>query len=124
RLRCGAPRRRRRLAAGPALLYPPPQYGIAQAKFLGYRSDRAATRCDQINRLSLVVVRKRSSLTSFHQTPLGSPSLLQVSTELEEAQSMQPNGGTKGEARYRLSDGLANASVEDMRLSFVGRVLA
>jgi hypothetical protein len=37
---------------------------------------------------------------------------------------MQPNGGTKGEARYRLSDGLANASVEDMRLSFVGRVLA
>jgi len=36
--------------------------------------------------LSLVVVRKRSSLTSFHQTPLGSPSLLQVSTELEEAQ--------------------------------------
>jgi len=37
--------------------------------------------------LSLVVVRKRSSLTSFHQTPLGSPSLLQVSTELEEAQN-------------------------------------
>jgi len=27
-------------------------------------------------------------LTSFHQTPLGSPSLLQVSTELEEAQDV------------------------------------
>src|SRR6266404_3335958 len=84
RLRRGAPRRRRRLPPRPTLLYPPPQHGIAQAKFLGHRSDRAATRCDQINRLPLVVVRKRPTLTSFHPTPPGSPSLLQVSISSEE----------------------------------------
>src|SRR6267378_6804932 len=87
RLRCGAPRRRRRLPPGPTLLYPPPQHGIAQAKFLGHRSDRAATRCNQINRLPLVVVRKRPTLTSFHPTPPGSSSLLQVSISSEEVQS-------------------------------------
>ena len=79
RLRRGAPRRRRRLPPGPTLLYPPPQHGIAQAKFLGHRSDRAATRCDQIYCLPLVIARKRPTLTSFHPTPPGSSSLLQVS---------------------------------------------
>src|SRR6185312_9481873 len=77
----------RRLPPGPTLLYPPPQHGIAQAKFLGHRSDRAATRCDQINRLPLVIVRKRPTLTSFHPTPPGSSSLLQVSINSEEVQS-------------------------------------
>src|SRR5262249_60845386 len=88
RLRCGAPRRRRRLAPSPALSHPPPQYRIAQPELLGYRADRAAARSHKINRLPLVIVRKRSSLTSFHQTPLGSLSLLQVSTELEEVQHL------------------------------------
>ena len=68
----------------PALFHPAAQHGIAQAKFLGHRSDRAATRSDQIDRLPLVVVRKRPTLTSFHPTPPGSPSLLQVSTHSEE----------------------------------------
>src|SRR6267378_8445098 len=89
RLRCRAPRRRRRLPPGPTLLYPPPQHGIAQAKFLGHRSDRAATRCDQINRLPLVVVRKRPTSTSFHPTPPGSSSLLQVSISSEEVHSLK-----------------------------------
>src|SRR6266550_2968548 len=62
----------------------PPQHGIAQTKLLGHRSDRAATRCDQINRLPLVVVRKRPTLTSFHPTPPDSSSLLQVSISSEE----------------------------------------
>src|SRR5579859_5024271 len=92
RLRCGAPRRRRRLPPGPMLLYPPPQYGIAQAKLLGYRSDRTATRCDQINGLPLVVVRKRPTLTSFHPTPPGSSSLLQVSISSEEVQILWHDG--------------------------------
>src|SRR4029077_20484397 len=87
RLRRG-PRRRRRLPPGPTLLYPPPQHGIAQTKFLGHRSDRAATRCDQINCLPLVVVRKRPTLTSFHPTPPGSSSLLQVSISSEEVHSV------------------------------------
>src|SRR3979409_1046541 len=53
-----------------------PGSGHYEAKFLGHQSDRAATRCDQINRLPLVVVRKRTTLTSFHPTPPGSSSLL------------------------------------------------
>src|ERR1700738_5124736 len=73
-----------RLQPGPTLLHPPPQHGIAQAKFLGHRSDRAATRCNQINGLPLVVVRKRPTLTYFHPTPPGSQSLLQVSINSEE----------------------------------------
>src|SRR6185295_1143975 len=94
RLRRGAPRRRRRLSPGPTLLYPPSQHGIAQAKFLGHRSDRAATRCHQINCLPLVVVRKRPTLTSFHPTPPGSSSLLQVSISSEEVHfsSVSSNG--------------------------------
>src|SRR5207237_6998930 len=88
RLRCGAPRRRRRLPPGPTLLHPAPEYGIAQAKFLGHRSDRAAARRDQINRLPLVVVGKRPTLTSFHPTPPGSSSLLQVSISSEEVQGV------------------------------------
>ncbi len=35
RLRCRAPRRRRRLPSGPALFHPAAQHGIAQAKFFG-----------------------------------------------------------------------------------------
>jgi hypothetical protein len=38
----------------------------------------------EINRLPLVVVRKRPTLTSFHPTPPGSSSLLQVSINSEE----------------------------------------
>src|ERR1700751_3872051 len=84
----GAPPRPRRLPPCPTLPYPPPQHRIAQTKFLGHRSDRAATRCDQINRLPLVVVRKRPTLTPFHPTPPGSSSLLQVSISSEEVQLM------------------------------------
>jgi Resolvase, N terminal domain len=62
RLRCGAPRRRRRLPPSPTKFNPAPQHRIAQAKFLGHRSDRAATRSHKINRLPLVVVRKRPSI--------------------------------------------------------------
>ncbi|MEY9266809.1 hypothetical protein ABIF23_006204 [Bradyrhizobium elkanii] len=83
----GAPRRRRRLQPGPSLLHPPPQHGIAQAKLLGHRSDRAPARRYEVNRLPLVVVRKRPTLTSFHPTPPGSSSLLQVSINSEEVQS-------------------------------------
>src|ERR1700692_1827786 len=71
---------------GSTLLPPTPQHGIAQAKFLGHRSDRAATRSHQIDRLPLVVVRKRPTLPSFHPTPPGSSSLLQVSINSEEVQ--------------------------------------
>src|SRR5882757_109832 len=84
RLRCGAPRRRRRLPPSPTQFHPPAQHGIAQAKFLGHRPDRAVTRSHEIDRLALVVVRKRPTLTSFHLTPPGSPSLLQVSINSEE----------------------------------------
>src|ERR1700756_4000085 len=91
------PRRRRRLPPGPTLLYPPPQHRIAQTKFFGHRSDRAATRCNQINRLPLVVVRKRPTLTSFHPTPPGSSSLLQVSISSEEVQT--PKRGKSEEHR-------------------------
>ncbi|WP_225142901.1 hypothetical protein, partial [Bradyrhizobium sp. BRP20] len=38
----------------------------------------------EINRLPLVVIRKRPTLTSFHPTPPGSSSLLQVSINSEE----------------------------------------
>jgi hypothetical protein len=76
--RCGAPRRRRRFPSGLTLFDPTPQHRIAQTKFLGRRSNRAATRCDQNDRLPFVVVRKRPTLTSFHSTPPGSASLLQV----------------------------------------------
>ena len=55
-----------------------------RAKLLGNRSDRAPTRGYQINRLPLVVVRKRPTLTSFHPTPPGSSSLLEVSINSEE----------------------------------------
>src|SRR5882762_817660 len=41
----------------------------------------------QDDRLPLIVVRKRSSLTSFHPTPHGSSSLLQVSINSEEVHS-------------------------------------
>src|SRR5665213_608373 len=47
--------------------------------------DRPAARSHQINRLPLVVVRKRPPFTTFHSTPLGSASLLQVPTNSEEA---------------------------------------
>ena len=69
---------------GPTQFHPAPQHGLAQAKFLGHRSDRAATRSHQINRLPLIVGRKRPTLTSFHSTPPGSSSLLQVSINSEE----------------------------------------
>src|SRR6516225_3189959 len=62
------------------------QHGIAQTKFLGNRADRATARSHQVNRLSLVVVGKRPPSTSFHPTPPGSPSLLQVSINSEEDQ--------------------------------------
>src|SRR5437899_6755434 len=84
RLRCGAPRRRRRLAPSTTSFHPAAQHGIAQAKFLGHRPDRTAARSHQINRLPLVVVRKRPPLTTFHPTPPGSSSLLQVSINSEE----------------------------------------
>jgi hypothetical protein len=84
RLRCRAPRRRRRLPPGPALFHPTPQHRVAQAKFLRHRPDRATTRCDQINRLPLVVVCERPTLTCFYSTPPGSLSLLQVSINSEE----------------------------------------
>ena len=57
----------------------------------GHRSNRAATRCDQINRLPLVVVRKRPTLTFFHPTPPGSLSLLQVSVNSGEVQDEHTN---------------------------------
>src|SRR5712671_6276863 len=47
-------------------------------------TNRAAARSHQIDRLPLVVVRKRPTLTCFHPTPPGSPSLLQVSIDSEE----------------------------------------
>src|SRR5260370_9128616 len=50
----------------------------------GKKALDAATRCDKINRLPLVVVRKRPTLTSFHPTPPGSSSLLQVSINSED----------------------------------------
>ena len=56
------------------------------AKELGHRPDRPAARSHQIDRLPLVVVRKRPTFSSFHWAPLGSASLLQVSTNSEEAQ--------------------------------------
>src|SRR2546429_7483011 len=84
RLRCGAPRRRRRRAPSPTSFHPAPQHRIAQAKFLGHRPDRAAARSHQIDRLPLIVLRKRPALTSFHPTPPGSSSLLQVSINSEE----------------------------------------
>src|SRR6267378_4319794 len=89
RLRCGAPRRRRRLQPGPTLLHPAPEYGIAQAKLLGHRSDRAAARRHQIDRLPLVVVRKRPALTCFHPTPPSSTSLLQVSINSQEVHALK-----------------------------------
>ena len=45
----------------------------------GHRSDRTTIRCDEINCLPLVVVRKRPTSTSFHPTPPGSSSHRQVS---------------------------------------------
>ncbi|MGY3581661.1 hypothetical protein ACVIGB_000267 [Bradyrhizobium sp. USDA 4341] len=48
-----------RLQPCPSLLHPPPQHGIAQPKRLRHRSDRAPTRCYEIDRLPLVVIRKR-----------------------------------------------------------------
>src|SRR5439155_12135276 len=86
-LRCGAPRRRRRLPPGPTLFHPASQYGIAQPKLLGHRPDRTAARSNQIDRLPLIVVRERSTLTCFHPTPPGSSSLLQVSINSEEVQT-------------------------------------
>src|SRR5213079_1580995 len=71
----------------PTQFHPAPQHGLTGAKFLGHRSDRAATRRHQINRLPLVVVRKRPTLTFFHPTPPGSSSLLQVSISSEEVHS-------------------------------------
>jgi hypothetical protein len=72
----------------PAQFHPAPQHGIAQAKFLGHRPDRATARSHQIDRLPLIVVRKRPTLTSFHPTPPGSSSLLQVSINSEEVQTL------------------------------------
>src|SRR5712671_6291179 len=90
RLRCGAPRRRRRLSPGPTQLHPAARNRIAQAKFLGHRAGRAAARSHQIDRLPFVVVRKRPTLTSFHSTPPGSSSLLQVSINSEEVHPSPP----------------------------------
>jgi hypothetical protein len=47
---------RRRLAPSPAWFHPAAQHGIAQAKFLGRRSDRIDTRSHKIDRLPLVVL--------------------------------------------------------------------
>jgi hypothetical protein len=41
--------------------------------------------------LLLIVVRERPTSTCFHQTPPGSPSLLQVSTHSEEVQTPHPS---------------------------------
>src|SRR6202521_6409807 len=92
RLRCGAPRRRRRLSPSPTKFNPAPQNRVAKAKFLGHRTDRAAARSHQIDRLPLVVVRKRPTLTCFHPTPPGSSSLLQVSINSEEVHDYDSKG--------------------------------
>src|SRR5665213_1332359 len=73
--------------ASPHSLDPAPQYRITQAKLLGHRTDRPAARSHQINRLPLIVVRKRPTWTSFHLTPPGSASLLRVSTNSGEVQT-------------------------------------
>src|SRR5258708_3994054 len=86
RLLCGEPRRCRRLAPSPTSLDPATQYRITQAKFLGHRADRPAARSHQIDRLPLIIIRKRPTFISLHSTPLGSASLLQVSINSEEAQ--------------------------------------
>jgi hypothetical protein len=91
RLRRGAPRRRRRSCLAVAL--PTAAIRNRAAKFLGHRSDRASTRCDQINRLPFVVVRKRPTLTSFHPTPAGPSSLLQLSISSDEVQGCSGSTG-------------------------------
>jgi hypothetical protein len=53
-----------------------------------------STRGYQIDRLPLVIVRKRPTLTSFHPTSPGSPSLLQVSINSEEVQASQASTST------------------------------
>src|ERR1700737_4810148 len=86
-------------AASPALwgAATPPSARV-QPHVLGPRPDRAAARSHKIDRLPLIVLRKRSSLTSFHPTPLGSSSLLQVSINSEEVQS---SGGSETVWRLR-----------------------
>jgi hypothetical protein len=54
-----------------------------EEEYAAYRRDRNAEE-KLLDRLPLVVVRKRPTLTSFHPTPPGSPSLLQVSINSEE----------------------------------------
>jgi len=65
----------------------------------------------QIDRLPLIVVRKLSTLTCFHLTPLGSPSQLQVSINSEEVQA-RPFGslGHLLDKRMIFSDPLLSAA--------------
>ena len=72
-LRCGAPRRRRRLPPSPSQFDPaPPIWNHAGQ--VPRPPIRSSGRCDEIDRLPLVAVRKRPTLTSFHPTPPGSHS--------------------------------------------------
>src|ERR1700730_14439129 len=82
------------------------------AELCGHRPDRATARSYKIDRLPLIVVRKRSSLTSFHTTPPGSSSLLQVSINSEEVhyhtiRAMLP-------ASFPDKDDVVSAIFEDM----------
>jgi hypothetical protein len=65
-----------------------PQHRVAQIEFLRNRGDRATARHHKFSGLALVIFRKRSAWTSFHATPPGSLSLLQVSTLSEEVQPL------------------------------------
>jgi hypothetical protein len=65
-------------------------------------SAATAARSHQIDRLPLVVVRKRPTLTSFHPTPPGSSSLLQVSINSEEVHLVHlPRVGPASESAPR-----------------------
>jgi hypothetical protein len=58
----------------------------------------------QIDRLPLVVVRKRPTLTCFHPTPPGSPSLLQVSINSEEVQFAATKCGKCEKSTFKVQD--------------------
>jgi hypothetical protein len=73
----------------------PEQLEIERPKLLGDRPDRAAARSDKIDRLPIIVVRKRSSVTSFHPTPPGSSSLLQVSINSVASTSVPCRSGQR-----------------------------
>jgi hypothetical protein len=68
---------------------------------MGIRDKPIAPASDQIDRLSLVVVHKRPTLTFFHLTPPGSLSLLQVSINSEEVQNPLPGCTVRRSATVR-----------------------